>query len=290
MKAERVDRSSAAGPDLLATLLCRLELKSRVFFAGNLCSVAQPGLTAGQGHLHLLRRGVMQVQGPDGHSQRLSQPSLLFLPRPGAHRLAADEREGADLVCATVQFGAQFGNPLLAAMPEMMVIALVDLPALQGVLEALFAEAFAHEPGREAAVDRLGEVVLLHLMRHALRQGLLQGGVLAALADGRLSKALMGMHERPAEAWPLERLAAVAGMSRARFAARFAAVVGIPPAEYLAQCRVSLAQGLLARGRALKTIADQVGYGSTKALSRAFHHRVGVTPTEWLVRGAGARG
>ncbi len=275
--------------DSFATLLRRFELKSRVFFTGKLCSVAHQDIRAGQGHLHLLRRGQMAVLGPQGQQLLLSQPSVLFLPRPSAHRLSADEPDGADLVCATVEFGAQFGNPLVAALPALMVVSLAQLPALQSVLDALFAEAFAELPGREAAVDRLGEVVLLHLLRHAMQQGQLQGGVMAALADSRLSKALQAMHEHPAQAWTLVRLGELAGMSRARFAAHFMAVVGTPPAEYLAQWRVSLAQGMLAQGRALKTIADEVGYGSTKALSRAFSQHVGCTPTAWLARDRQAR-
>jgi AraC-like DNA-binding protein len=275
--------------DPFATLLRRFELKSRVFFAGKLCSTAQQDIRAGQGHLHLLRRGQMAVLGPQGQQLLLSQPSVMFLPRPTAYCLSADEPDDADLVCATVELGAQLGNPLVAALPALMVLPLAQLPALQGVLEALFAEAFAEQPGREAAVDRLGEVVLLYLLRHAIQQGQLQGGVVAALADSRLSKAMQAMHEHPAQAWTLSTLADLAGMSRARFAAQFMTVVGTPPAEYLALWRLSLAQGLLAQGRALKTIADEVGYGSTKALSRAFSQRVGCTPTVWLARDGQAK-
>jgi AraC-like DNA-binding protein len=270
--------------DAFATLLRGFKLKSRVFFAGQLCGAAQQDIRSGQGHLHMLRRGPMQVQGPQGQSLSLSQPSVLFLPRPTAHQLSSDERGGADLVCATVELGAQFGNPLVAALPELMVLPLAALPALHGVLDALFAEAFAQEPGREAALDRLSEVVLVHLFRHALQQSQFQGGVMAALADPRLGKALQAMHGQPAQGWTLALLAEQAGMSRARFASHFMAVLGTPPAEYLALWRISLAQGLLSQGRALKTIADEVGYGSTKALSRAFSRRVGCTPMTWLAR------
>jgi len=46
--------------------------------------------------------------------------------------------------------------------------------------------------------------------------------------------------------------------------------------------RIGLAQGLLAKGRQLKHVADEVGYGSPNALTRAFVLRTGSTPTEWL--------
>ena len=97
-----------------------------------------------------------------------------------------------------------------------------------------------------------------------------------------------------AELFPLLKtggLADVAGMSRARFAAHFMAVVGTSPGDHLTGWRIGLAQALLARGRPVKTIADEVGYSSANALARAFTQRLGLSPTAWLAarRGAGAR-
>jgi AraC-like DNA-binding protein len=76
-------------------------------------------------------------------------------------------------------------------------------------------------------------------------------------------------------------------MSRARFAAHFGEVVGEPAIEYLAGWRLSVAQGLLTQGRQVKSIADEVGYGSPNALTRAFTQRLGQTPTEWLAQISG---
>ena len=73
-------------------------------------------------------------------------------------------------------------------------------------------------------------------------------------------------------------------MSRARFAAHFTDVVGQPAIEYLAHWRLSLAQTLLTQGRQVKSIADEVGYGSPNALTRAFTQRIGQTPTDWLAQ------
>ncbi|HLU00959.1 MAG TPA: helix-turn-helix domain-containing protein [Burkholderiaceae bacterium] len=42
-----------------------------------------------------------------------------------------------------------------------------------------------------------------------------------------------------------------------------------------------LAQKLLLRGRPLKVIADEVGYGSEAALSRAFKAQAGLSPRQW---------
>jgi transcriptional regulator GlxA family with amidase domain len=76
-------------------------------------------------------------------------------------------------------------------------------------------------PGRQAALDRLAEYILILLLRDVVGRELVQSGTLRGLSDERLSKALMAMHQHPEGPWDLDRLAAVAGMSRARFAAHF---------------------------------------------------------------------
>jgi AraC-like DNA-binding protein len=92
---------------------------------------------------------------------------------------------------------------------------------------------------------------------------------------------------QPARTWTLQGLAALAGISRARSAATFAAVVGQPAIDYLAGRRLGLAQRLLAQGRQVKRIADEVGYGSADALARDLIPQIGQTPTEWLAQRAG---
>lgn len=89
------------------------------------------------------------------------------------------------------------------------------------------------------------------------------------------------MHEAPEREWTLEALAQVAGMSRSAFAATFREQVGTTPGQYLQAWRVRLAQKALRRGRPLKVIAAEVGYGSEAALSRAFKAQTGQSPRRW---------
>jgi transcriptional regulator GlxA family with amidase domain len=150
----------------------------------------------------------------------------------------------------------------------------------------MYEEAFATLCGRQAALDRLCELLLIRLLRHCLDRGLIQGGALAGMADPRLAKAMVRLHEDAARPWNLEEMAQLAGMSRARFAAHFHAIVGETPAAYLAAWRVTLAQQLLRAGRPLKHVANEVGYANPSALTRAFIRETGVAPTHWL-KGAG---
>jgi AraC-like DNA-binding protein len=279
--------TTTADADPLSTLVSRFDLHARVFFSGNLCSLVNFDPGPGVGHLHILRSGSTTFIGPDARTVRLERPSLLFYPREVRHRLVPDEPDGADLVCASVEFGAQYGNPLVHGMPEVLVLPLDEAPQIERVLQAFFDEAFSQHQGRNAALDRLAEVIVIQLMRHAIARGHMTSKVMAAMGDPRLARVLAALHAQPAEDWTLVRMADVAGMSRARFAAHFTSTVGAPPGDYLTAWRISMAQGLLARGKQVKAVAGEVGYGSPNALTRAFAARLGLTPTEWLTQRGG---
>jgi len=122
------------------------------------------------------------------------------------------------------------------------------------------------------------------LLRYAIETKAVDGSVLAALGDKRLSKALISMHARPGHPWSLEGLAIEAGMSRARFAAHFRSMTGATPLDYLTDWRLSVAQNLLRSGQSLKLIAPLVGYSSSIAFTRVFSRRVGMPPAHWLAR------
>jgi transcriptional regulator GlxA family with amidase domain len=173
-------------------------------------------------------------------------------------------------------------NPLTASFPEPFVIPLDALPELAPTLQLLFSESSSDLPGRQTALDRLFEYVLVLLFRSAMNMRLVDSGVLLGLGDPRLSKAIEVMHKHPETSWSLEQLAQHAGMSRARFAAHFRKVVGVTPFDYLTDWRLGIAQTMLRKGNSLKLIATAVGYTNATALTRVFTQRLGTSPTEWL--------
>lgn len=268
--------------DRLAVLLEHFELRARLFHEGALCRAARFDEGEGVGYLHVLRAGRLVVERVGAQPVTLAAPCVLFYPGPLFHRLRPARGADADLVCASVAFGADVRNPLVHAVPTELVVPLEPCGALDGTLAVLFREAAEHHCGRQAIVDRLCEVVVILLFRHLMDEGLVDTGVLAGLADRRLVHALNAMHREPARAWTLAALAAEAGMSRARFAARFREVVGQTPGAYLTAWRLGLAQSLLRRGRAVKWIAGEVGYDSPASFTRAFRAALGCSPREWL--------
>ncbi len=268
--------------DRLSPLFARTLPSARVFYSGNLCQISTFEAEAHVGHVHLMQRGTMSVVDRHGHARRVEEPSLLFFPQSSAHRLVPDNAEGVDLVCASVDLGDEARGALISAMPEVLVIPLNKSSSLSPALNLLFKEAFDEQCGRQAALDLLMEYLLILLLRYLLSSSSVTTGILAALGDPRLSKAVTSMHERPGQAWTLESLADTAGMSRARFAKHFREVSGLTALDYLTAWRITVAKGLLKRGKPLKSIAPMVGYASAVALTRVFTHRVGLPPLAWL--------
>lgn len=267
--------------DRLDALLRRFGLQAELFHSGPLCGINELHAVPGRGHVHVVRRGRVDVHNADGTVFAIDGPVLLFYPRPLPHRFITDPDTGADMACATIAFGGGDANPIPRALPACMRVPLPPDGRLAATVALLFDEAFDALCGRQLVVDRLFEVLLVQLLRHALAEGTAGGGLLAGLAHPRLRHALVAMHEAPQRAWTLEALAGVAGMSRTRFAGAFRDTVGTTPADYLTGWRIAVAQDLLRRDRPMKQVAADVGYESPAALARAFKARLGVTPRDW---------
>jgi AraC-like DNA-binding protein len=273
--------------DLLSPLFARFTLTARVFYSGNLCRSVNFARQPGLGYLHVLQEGTLIVTHPGSRPREISEPSLLFYAQPSLHGFKIKDPAGVKLVCASIDFGAALGNPLLRGLPELIVVPLAKIAGVESTLTLLFAEAFGVHAGRTAAIDRLSEYFLVLLMRHAIDAQLVNGGALAALADPRLAKTLHTMHDKPSNDWTLVQLASTAGMSRASFAALFRKTTGMTPMGYLTDYRISVARTLLKRGTSLKLIAPQVGYTNPAALSRIFMQRIGASPAKWLAANRG---
>lgn len=267
--------------DRLEALLARFSVSARVFHAGALCGINDLLPDDDSGQLHLVREGAVEVVHGGSTALHIGTPSLLLYPRPMAHRFVTDPERGADFACAHLRFEGGAANPVATALPAFTCLPLADIDGAGSVLALLFEEAFEHRCGRQALLDRLFEVVLIQVLRHLMESGRTRVGMLAGLAHPRLRLALVAMHEHPAREWSLEALADSAGVSRSVFANTFRDTVGCTPGTYLQGWRIGLAQQALRNGRPLKVIADEVGYGSEAALSRAFKSVLGMSPREW---------
>lgn len=266
----------------LDSLLSHFSLHAGVFYTGNICGRHDFEKDPMRGHLHVIKQGVVELIGVTRKKIEVAEPTLIFLPRPDDHRLMADNKAGAEVVCGTVFFDSGGANPITDSLPDVVLIKLSETQGIEQLLDLMLEEAFNQDAGKQATLDRLCEILIIRLLRHCIASGLASGGTLAGLSDARISKTLQAVHADPAHTWTLEEMADVAGMSRARFAVHFKDMTGNTPAHYLAAWRLLLAQKLMKKGLALKLIAIEVGYGSSSALARAFSRELGCTPLAWL--------
>ncbi|KAF1046910.1 MAG: RCS-specific HTH-type transcriptional activator RclR [Herbaspirillum frisingense] len=176
-------------------------------------------------------------------------------------------------------FGSPDSSLLISLLPRLV---LVRNERRLATLVRLVSEEFrAQRPAREMILARLLEVLLIE----ALRSGTgptASPGLLRGLSDTRLALAIRRMHESPAEAWSVVRLAKEAALSRSAFFDRFRREVGVAPMEYLLSWRMALAKKLLLRATAVAEVAQQVGYSSASTFSVAFGRHVGVPPSRFV--------
>lgn len=103
-----------------------------------------------------------------------------------------------------------------------------------------------------------------------------------------MARSIALLHARPAQRWTVASLAHDVNVSRTVLAERFVQLMGIPPMQYLTHWRIALATHALRGGSlSLTRIAEQVGYESEAAFSRAFRRAHGMPPGAWR-RSAGA--
>lgn len=172
---------------------------------------------------------------------------------------------------------------LVAELPELIRVDAWDggrSGAFGTVLRLLADEARTLEPGGEAVMTRLADVLVIHVLRQWLRTSSdASTGWLAALRDPHVGRALARLHARPEHDWSLVELARQAGMSRSAFAERFTALLGEPPMRYLAGWRLEQAYtALTTTTDSVAAISRQVGYGSEAAFGRAFKRHHGTSP------------
>jgi AraC-like DNA-binding protein len=207
---------------------------------------------------------------------------------PFALRTGGDGPGDAQLICGFFTCDARPFNPLLDSLPRFIRFGRDASRGSHSVLEQFirFAteEMSSDRAGRQIVLNRLSELLFVEVIRWHMDQmpNDRGGGWLAGLRDPLVGRALSLLHDVPAHAWTLEELATRVGASRSALADRFTHLVGCPPIQYLTQWRMQLAARRLADcGVKVSVVANEVGYDSEAAFSRAFKKLVGQSPGRW---------
>jgi AraC-like DNA-binding protein len=233
---------------------------------------------------------------PQGHAHRMSsRPGLT--PASGARLdevLARRPRQlsygggGAvtRLVCGYLACDTRLAGMLLAGLPPVVRVNVRGSNAgiwLESSVRYALAEARSPRPGGEGVLAKLAEVLFIEVLRLYMHEhGEGRTGWLAGVSDRIVGAALNALHKKPCHAWTLDELARTAGTSRSVLAERFAQLVGVSPMQYLTQWRMLLAANLLrSSNSSLIRIAEEVGYQTDTAFSRAFRREYGAPPAAW---------
>ena len=221
--------------------------------------------------------------GDSPHNLRptLDGDAALNQQQPRSYRdgLQAD---GVGLLCGYVRLRHPAAGALLSTLPEMIV--------RQGskderrcplavLLDLIHCESLETGPGVQAAVERLSEALFVLLLREHIDANTHEIGLVAALRDRRVRKALDAMHSELAHGWTLSELAAEAAMSRSAFSETFKRLLGEGAMEYLARWRMHNAWlWLREEGATVADVAARCGYQSEAAFAKAFKRITGEGP------------
>lgn len=286
---------------LTGTLYCRAELSAP-------WGIAVPSLPGSLGFIVVTSgRAWLEVEGSE--AVVLEQGSLTLVPHGTPHRFTSElgaradplfdlpveqisehfetmiHGGGGDITVAmygVVHFDHAAATRLVAQLPDVISVDSWhdDAQWLHDTVRLIAREAAILRPGGETVITRLADVLVIQAIRSWLDSSLAaHTGWLAALRDVHLGRVLAEIHRDPANEWTLQALADIAGMSRSAFSARFSDVVGESAMRYVTQWRLQLAYSHLQHAtEPLPVIAQQFGYLSEVAFSRAFKRRFGVPP------------
>ncbi|GAB3477128.1 AraC family transcriptional regulator [Nocardiopsis coralliicola] len=199
-------------------------------------------------------------------------------------RTCGEELDADDaMLTGSFTVTGRVADRLLSALPRVLVV-----PAAAqrtAALQLLEAEVLREEPGQQAILDRLLDLVLIGALRDWFALPDVRApGWYRASSDPVVGTALAAIHNAPHHPWTIELLARQAHVSRATLARRFTGLLGEPPMSYLASWRLCVAADLFERDDSTSTVesvARQVGYSSGYALSAAFQREYGIRPSQY---------
>lgn len=285
-------------PDPLSVLLNRMALNAEVYVNGDFCGTWAVD-TAGSRRIpfHLIGEGEAWLHFEKEAPQSLQAKDLVLFPRDARHIIShSSERppkhqvntpmsnDGAttQMVCGFFEFRSALVFPLLDALPEVILLSAHSsgqVQRVQWLVDMMLMELEEAKPGSYAVVDQLAYLLFVEILRQQVDSGTLANGLLVALFDARIGRALSAIHQNPEHDWSLASLADKAAMSRSSFADRFNRVAGLSPMKYLTLWRMAEARRLLTTtDLSTAQIAERSGYESEAAFRKAFKNTQGVTP------------
>jgi AraC-like DNA-binding protein len=240
-----------------------------------------------RGIFHLISAGNCRVEaGFLPKPINLSAGDLIVFPRGSAHTLCQVMRSGNDTPADTAMLCGEFTsqdskrNAVLDSLPDCFVVHdAEDLGHFRALGQMMAEQSRQSLFGNQLVLNKLADSLLVLAIRNHVMKDLPRQGLLAALNDPRLSRALAAMHEDAGRDWSIAELAEIALLSRTAFCEHFSAVLGMAPMQYLTEWRMAEALRLLRDpSHSVSRIAERLGYQTEAAFRRAFKRVQGFAP------------
>ncbi|WP_328321324.1 AraC family transcriptional regulator [Kribbella sp. NBC_00382] len=198
----------------------------------------------------------------------------------GTIRTTSSSADGViDLFCGHYTFGSAAGLLLAQTLPDPAIVSFAqDDETVRTMCGLMRHEANHNGPGTTAILSSICTAILTMLLRNSTPK-LPDTTLWTATADPRISQAINAILQAPAKPWPIEKLAAIATMSRATFLRHFTKSTGTTVGAFLTTIRMMHATDLLADpALTVASVATRVGYASESAFTQTFHLATGTTP------------
>ncbi|MCK0102325.1 cupin domain-containing protein [Pseudohalocynthiibacter sp. F2068] len=310
-----VSQPYLAGMDPISDILSHLDFRGMLYFSTRFSGKWGVHVPADEYviRFHLVLRGTCHARiGRSSDHYTLKPGDFLMIPRGQEHDIMGDPRSATPPLETVLSdagysgtgpliYGLQdhgeptrmlcghfvFDTPpkrqsFLNAFPDQIIAR--NLPDysnewLMTTLLQLEHETQEQAPGHDAILHRMTEILFVQAIRVWMKQQDIPKGVLLALADKQISKALTALHAAPEQPWTVAELGTIAGMSRSVFAQRFHQLTNTTPLRYLTEWRLQKARKLLGAGSlSVEKIAEGVGYRSVASFSRVYAREFGEGP------------
>ena len=259
---------------------------------------------------HIVTAGRCLLEVPGEEPLVLDQGSLTLVPHGRGHRMLSSAGiscqplldipvekisdryeimryggggELTQITCCVIRFDQLAAQRLIALLPAVLRLDIWHSSEdawLQSTLHFISREAREMKPGGETMMTHLADILIIQTLRSWIDSEMsADKGWLVALRDKQIGQALAAIHKQPGKNWTLANLAKEVNMSRSAFAARFTQLLGEPVMQYLTRWRMQLAYSELQQSKkSLAVLAEDLGYLSEAAFSRAFKREYGLSP------------
>ena len=293
----------------LAPLLrVRPELQQICWFGSQWASEHEPE-KKGWAPFHIVTQGACLLDAADRVGIPLKAGDVAILPHGGKHTVRAlptakgplsaiqvrkrlhdelviksnvDGEPDTKLICGRLCFEQAHNNMVLAVLPAVVILRSQegrDAARLRHIIESIQAELQEDRLGGSAIAAALASSLMLIVLRFHFESQMEAQGILALLTRQQTARALAGMLTELARDWTLDELAERANTSRATLVRLFQKAAGTAPLAFLSELRLNLARHrILATNISQAMVAEEVGYQSETAFSRAYHRKFGVAP------------